>query len=57
MLAGAVRGAEHVVSLFVRDDRVAAVSANRTRFLDDSPLWMTCGGRGNCRTGTVTHCP
>lgn len=34
MLAGAVRGAEHVVPLFVRDDRVTAVSANRTRFLD-----------------------
>lgn len=36
MLAGAVRGAEHVVPLFVRDDRITAVSANRTRFLDQA---------------------
>lgn len=34
MLAGAVRGAEQVVPLFVRDDRVTAASTNRTRFLD-----------------------
>ncbi|HEX6360014.1 deoxyribodipyrimidine photo-lyase [Actinophytocola sp.] len=34
MLAGAVRGAEHVVPLFVRDDRVTAASAIRTRVLD-----------------------
>jgi deoxyribodipyrimidine photo-lyase len=36
MLAGAARGADHVVPLFVRDSRVAAFSERRNQFLDES---------------------
>ena len=38
MLAGAARGAEHVVPLFVRDDRITGpgLAAGRTRFLNAS---------------------
>ncbi|HYQ62809.1 deoxyribodipyrimidine photo-lyase [Actinophytocola sp.] len=36
MLAAAVRGAEHVVPLFVRDRAVTAFSPRRTRFLDEA---------------------
>jgi deoxyribodipyrimidine photo-lyase len=36
MLAGAALGADNIVPLFVRDDRVAAFSARRNRFLDES---------------------
>ncbi|TDV41725.1 cryptochrome/photolyase family protein [Actinophytocola oryzae] len=36
MLAAAARGADQVVPLFVRDGKVAAFSARRTRFLDES---------------------
>lgn len=36
MLAAAVRGAEHVVPMFVRHGRLTAVSERRTRFLDES---------------------
>jgi deoxyribodipyrimidine photo-lyase len=36
MLAAAVRGADHVVPLFVRDKAITAFSERRTRFLDEA---------------------
>src|SRR5262245_44922958 len=36
MLAGAARGADNIVPLFVRASRVAAFAARRNQFLDES---------------------